>query len=175
MNAALLMAKVSSLLHHLAKDMKDPAELLQRVNEEICEIVSHGIFVTLVSGFIDPKNNTVSFANAGHQPPLLHKQDNTFEELPATAPPVGIMSDIEFPAITISLDGGSLYVFTDGVTEAMDESGQELEVNGLIELIKSNSRTVSSKRLNSIVSNIRRPNEGQHDDITILLIECSQT
>ncbi len=116
----------------------------------------------------------MSFANAGHQPPLLHKQDNTFEELPATAPSVGIMSDIEFPAITISLDGGSLYVFTDGVTEAMDESGQELEVNGLIELIKSNSRTVSSKRLNSIVSNkIRRPNEGQHDDITILLIECS--
>lgn len=175
MNAALLMAKVSSLLHHLAKDMKDPAELLQRVNDEICETVSHGMFVTLVSGFIDPKTNIVKFANAGHQPPLFHKHDDTFEELPATAPPVGIMPGIEFPATTLSLEGGSLYIFTDGVTEAMDETDNELEVNGLINLIQANSETISSKRLESIVSKIRRPNVGQHDDITILLIECSQT
>jgi phosphoserine phosphatase RsbU/P len=175
MNAALLMAKVSSLLHHLAKDMKDPAELLQRVNDEICETVSHGMFVTLVSGFIDPKTNIVRFANAGHQPPLFHKHDDTFEELPATAPPVGIMPGIEFPATTLSLDGGSLYIFTDGVTEATDDTNNELEVKGLIQLILDNSETISCKRLDSIVSKIRRPNVDQHDDITILLIECSQT
>lgn len=175
MNAALLMAKVSSLLHHLAKDMKDPAELLERVNDEICETVSHGMFVTLVSGFLDPKTNIVRFANAGHQPPLFHKHDDTFEELPATAPPVGIMPGIEFPATTLSLEGGSLYIFTDGVTEAMDDTNNELEVKGLIQLIQANSETSSSKRLDSIVGKIRRPNVDQHDDITILLIECSQT
>ena len=174
MNAALLMAKVSSLLHHLAKDMKDPAKLLQSVNDEICETVSHGMFVTLVSGFIDPKTNIVRFANAGHQPPLFHKHDDTFEELPATAPPVGIMSGIEFPATTLSLEGGSLYIFTDGVTEAMDDTNNELEVKGLIKLIQDNSEMISCKRLDSIVSKIRRPNVDQHDDITILLIECSQ-
>jgi sigma-B regulation protein RsbU (phosphoserine phosphatase) len=175
MNAALLMAKISSLLHHLAKVISDPGELLSRVNDEICETVSHGMFVTLVSGFIDPKTNIVKFSNAGHQPPLYHSRDNKFEELPATAPPVGIMAGMDFPVTTLSLDGGSLYIFTDGVTESMDEAGVELEVNGLIDLIKTDATTVSSKRLDSIVSKIRRPTVGQHDDITILLIECSNT
>jgi sigma-B regulation protein RsbU (phosphoserine phosphatase) len=173
MNAALLMAKVSSLLHHLAKSVSDPGELLVRVNDEICETVSHGMFVTLVSGFIDPKTNTVRFANAGHQPPLHHSKDDRFEELVATAPPIGIMAGMEFPVTTLSLDGGSLYIFTDGVTESMDEEGKELEVDGLINLIKSNSETISNKRLDTIVSRIRKPNVGQHDDITLLLIECS--
>jgi len=94
--------------------------------------------------------------------------------LPATAPPVGIMSGIEFPATTLSLEGGSLYIFTDGVTEAMDDTNNELEVKGLIKLIQDNSEMISCKRLDSIVSKIRRPNVDQHDDITILLIECSQ-
>ncbi len=53
MNAAMLMAKASSLLHHLAKSISDPGELLSRVNDEICESISHGMFVTLVSGFLD--------------------------------------------------------------------------------------------------------------------------
>ena len=69
------MAKISSLLHHLAKVISDPGELLSRVNDEICETVSHGMFVTLVSGFIDPKTNIVKFSNAGHQPPLYHSSD----------------------------------------------------------------------------------------------------
>ena len=47
MNAAMLMAKASSLLHHLAKSIDDPGELLSRVNNEICESISHGMFVTL--------------------------------------------------------------------------------------------------------------------------------
>jgi sigma-B regulation protein RsbU (phosphoserine phosphatase) len=104
---------------------------------------------------------------------FIISSDNKFEELPATAPPVGIMAGMDFPVTTLSLDGGSLYIFTDGVTESMDEAGVELEVNGLIDLIKSDATTVSSKRLDSIVSKIRRPAVGQHDDITILLIECS--
>ena len=52
MNAALLMAKVSSLLRHLGRDISDPGELLARVNDEVCETVSHGMFVTLVSGYM---------------------------------------------------------------------------------------------------------------------------
>ena len=174
MNAALLMAKTSSLLHHLAKDISDPGELLKRVNDEICETVSHGMFVTLVSGFIDPIANTVKFSNAGHQPPLFHSQDNKFVELQATAPPLGIKEDMDFPVTTLTLDGGSLYVYTDGVTESMDEEGNELAVAGLIELIKSNTSISSSKRLDSIVSQIRKPHGNQHDDITILLIEKKQ-
>jgi len=174
MNAALLMAKVSSLLRHLAKDMADPGQLLARVNDEVCETVSHGMFITLVSGLIDPVSHTIRLANAGHQPPLFHRQDGSFEELPATAPPVGILSGTEFPVTTLSLDGGSLYIYTDGITESADEQGNELQVDGLKQLVTSNAGIIRNKRLQTIVNEIRKPGVVQHDDITILLIECSR-
>jgi phosphoserine phosphatase RsbU/P len=172
MNAAMLMAKASSLLHHLAKNIDDPGELLARVNDEICETVSHGMFVTIVSGFIDTSNCTIQFSNAGHQPPLFHHNSGEFEELEASAPPLGIIAGTEFPVSTIHLEGGSVYLFTDGVTESMDEDQKLLDVDGLIRLIKDNSRLTASKRLEDIVAKIIHPSVDQRDDITLMVIEC---
>lgn len=172
MNAALLMAKVSSLLHHLAKSISDPGELLAHVNDEVCETVSHGMFVTLVSGFIDLKNKTIRLANAGHQPPLYHKGAAGFEQIEATAPPLGIVPGTEFPVTTLPLDSGSMYLFTDGVTESVDEFNHPLDVEGLIGLIEASSEVAARKRLENIVAEIRRPSASQRDDITMMVIEC---
>ena len=173
MNAALLMAKVSSLLHHLAKEVSDPAELLQRVNDEVCESASHGMFVTIISGFVDAKSGFIRFANAGHQPPLYHHADGTFEEFPALAPPLGIEAGTKFPEARIPLDGGCLYLFTDGVTESLDEQNRTLDVDGVKLLIVENAGIDPERRLNKIVAELRNPEIAQRDDITIMLIECS--
>ncbi|MDB9751555.1 SpoIIE family protein phosphatase [Gammaproteobacteria bacterium] len=172
MNAAMLMAKASSLLHHLAKDIDDPGELLARVNDEICETVSHGMFVTIVSGFIDTNTCTIKYSNAGHQPPLFHHYSGEFEEIEAGAPPIGILPGTEFPVTTIKLDGGSVYIFTDGVTESRDDEQKLLDVGGLIKLIEENSKVTPTKRLENIVAKIQNPNIEQHDDITLMVIEC---
>jgi phosphoserine phosphatase RsbU/P len=172
MNAAMLMAKASSLLHHLAKNINDPGELLARVNDEICETVSHGMFITIVSGFIDTSNCTIQFSNAGHQPPLFHHNSGKFEELEASAPPLGILPGTEFPVSTIRLEGGSVYLFTDGVTESVDEQKKLLNVGGLIKLIEDNSEVTASKRLEDIVAKIIHPGVDQRDDITLMVIEC---
>lgn len=172
MNAAMLMAKASSLLHHLAKDIDDPGELLARVNDEICETVSHGMFITIVSGFIDTNTCTIRFSNAGHQPPLFHHSSGKFEEIEADAPPIGILPGTVFPVSTIELNGGSVYIFTDGVTESMNDEQKALDVGGLIKLIEENSEVTASKRLEDIVAKIRHPNIDQHDDITLMVIEC---
>jgi phosphoserine phosphatase RsbU/P len=171
MNAALLMAKATSLLRHVAKDISDPGEHLTRVNDEICETVSHGMFITIVSGFIDLERRLIEFANAGHQPPLYH-HNGKFEEIAATAPPLGIISGAEFPVSTLPLDECSLYLFTDGVTEATVENNQQLDVTGLIKLIEASYRVAGQERLAGIVKEIYRPDVSQHDDITIMLIEC---
>jgi len=172
MNAAMLMAKASSLLHHLAKSIDDPGELLTRVNDEICETVSHGMFITIVSGFIDTNNCTIRFSNAGHQPPLFHHKSGEFEELEASAPPLGILSGTEFPVSTIRLEGGVIYLFTDGVTESIDEKKKLLDVGGLIKIIENNSELTASKRLEDIVAKIIHPSVAQRDDITLMVIEC---
>lgn len=171
MNAALLMAKTTSLLRHAAKGIPDAGKHLATVNDEICETVSHGMFITIVSGFIDLQKRTIEFANAGHQPPLYHHHGK-FEEIDATAPPLGIISGVEFPVSTLPLDGGSLYLFTDGVTEAADENDRQLEVSGLIKLIEAGRNLNGPQRLDNIVRKIYKPDVSQHDDITIMLIEC---
>ena len=171
MNAALLMAKTTSLLRHAAKGISDAGLHLATVNDEICETVSHGMFITIVSGFIDMEKRTIAFANAGHQPPLYH-HDGKFEEIDATAPPIGIISGAEFPVATLPLDGGSLYLFTDGVTEAEDDKNEQLDVAGLIKLIEASEQVPGSDRLKGIVEKIYKPDVSQHDDITIMLIEC---
>jgi sigma-B regulation protein RsbU (phosphoserine phosphatase) len=171
MNSALLMAKVSSLLHHLAKQIDDPGELLARVNDEVCETVSHGMFVTIVSGFVDVKSRAVRFSNAGHQPPLLYREGR-FEEIPAAAPPLGIMSGVSFPVSTVALGDGSLYLFTDGVTESLDAARLPLDVDGLKRIIEHCAAVTSSRRLDDIITEIRKPGLGQRDDITLMLIEC---
>ena len=172
MNSALLMAKVSSLLHHLAKTVDEPGKLLTLVNEEVCETVSHGMFVTIVTGFIDSDKNQITLANAGHQPPLYHHPDGQFQEIPALAPPLGIMPGTEFPESVIKLDGGCLYLFTDGVTEASDERGNKLNVSGLIELIRNSATIEPGKRLEELVATVRNLEHSQHDDITMMMIEC---
>jgi len=170
--AALLMAKASSLLHHLAKEIDDPGELLAQVNNEICETVSHGMFITIVSGFIDTKSSTISLSNAGHQPPLYHGNNGRFEEIPAAAPPLGIISGTDFPVTTLSTNGGCLYIFTDGVTESLDENNQQLDIDGIINLIKSNLKVTARERLEGIVAELCKPDISQRDDITLMLIDC---
>ncbi len=172
-NAALLMAKTSSLLRCLAKQIHDPGELLKRVNNEVFETITHGMFITLVSGFVDPETGHIELSNAGHQPPLYHSSDGGFHELHADAPPIGIMPDVEFPVEHLELKGGKLYLFTDGVTEATDKTGQILYVAGLIGLIEKMSEHYPFQRLQNIVAEIRSPGEQQHDDITMMLIECN--
>ena len=173
MNAALLMAKTTSLLHCLAKSTEDPAELLTKVNEEICETASLGMFVTIVAGYIYPSTGLVELTNAGHQPPVFWRNDRPYEELLATAPPIGILPEQSFESTRIELGAGSLYIFTDGVTESIAPDGSELGVEGLCAIIDATSGFDSAKRLDAIVDKIHEQDRKIHDDLTLLLIETN--
>jgi sigma-B regulation protein RsbU (phosphoserine phosphatase) len=70
------------------------------------------------------------------------------------------------------MQGGSLYLFTDGVTESLDANGQLLDIAGFIGLIQSNAHLPAAKRLENFVAEIRGPNVNQRDDITLMVIDC---
>src|SRR5581483_1485477 len=89
MNAALLMAKTSSLFRCLAKSAEHPGQLLGAINNELCETNFHGMFVTMVGGLFDPATGLGRLSNAGHEPPLLfHVADQRYSAIPADAPPL---------------------------------------------------------------------------------------
>ncbi len=171
LNAALLMAKTTGLLRCLAKSARDVSALLHQVNEEICEKATLGMFVTLVAGYLDPRNGQLELANAGHHPALLRRADGRFMEFPAQAPPLGVLAQMHFPAEQIDLEGGVLYLYSDGISESARGAGGQLGTHGLTHLIDTASAVAADKRLGDIVAAWRAAGFQAHDDITLMLIE----
>ena len=175
MDAALLMSKTASLFRCLGKTIHEPNTLLVTINRELCETAIHGMFVTMVCGLLDPETGAVKLANAGHEPPLIHARDGTFTALPASAPPLGIMSlqagDTGIRDEEFNLDGGALYIFTDGVTEGCLEDGSRLEQAGFQDIIRERSELPAAARLEAVVSILSDTGRKRHDDITLLVVE----
>ena len=172
MNAALLMAKTISLFRCLGKRIEKPGELLEAINAELCETAARGMFVTMVAGHYWIASGSVQLANAGHQPPLLRRRDRSYRSFAASAPPLGIVATNRPEQECIELDGGELYVFTDGLTEYRYQSGERLGVDGLIQLIEALAEAPLAKRLESLLETLDQDGGWEaRDDLTVLAID----
>jgi sigma-B regulation protein RsbU (phosphoserine phosphatase) len=168
MNAAMLMAKTASLYRCLAKNVKSPGELLKVLNDEICETTTRGMFVTMMAGVYEPQRGNALVANAGHEPLLCHTADGEFTSYPAEAPPLGIVPDCRFPEVEINLQGGGLYSFSDGLTEACTDSGEQLGPDGLKTLISKFAGQPVGERVESIIADVGELE--LRDDLTLLAV-----
>ncbi|MDA1324277.1 MAG: PP2C family protein-serine/threonine phosphatase [Proteobacteria bacterium] len=174
MGAALLMAKTISLFRCLSKRIEDVAELLTAINAELCETATRGLFVTMVVGRYSPRDGHVRFANAGHEPPLMRRKDRTYKTFPADAPPLGILSNYDVRSEEIDLAGGEFYVFSDGLTEYRYAGGEQLGVDGLIQLVEINAAEPPAKRVEAIIQMLdEEAGWDAHDDLTVLAIDDS--
>ena len=176
MDAALVMAKTSSLFRALVRDAPEPGALLGRLNDELVSTAARGLFVTMVAGIYDPAARSVILANAGHEPPLRHDRARDWlNGLDARAPPLGIGPSLDgadgWPEDEIQLDGDALYVFSDGLTEAPVEDGHMLGTDGVAELIRRHAAVAPAKRVTAIAERVRQPGISLHDDVTLLVIE----
>ena len=171
MNAALLMAKSTSVLRCLAKGASDAGQLLAEVNNEICETSSMGMFVTIVAGYVDRARGVVGLANGGHQPPLLRQADGNYREIEAESPPLGVLPDVEYPLVEFSLKDAAMYLYTDGLSESVNARGEELGTNGLKQMIESASTVAAGARLSGIVQSWQEAGYQSHDDITFVLVD----
>ncbi|NOZ11704.1 MAG: SpoIIE family protein phosphatase [Gammaproteobacteria bacterium] len=173
MNAALLMAKTSSLFHCLGKSLTSPGQLLGILNNEIHEKTTRGMFVTMVGGVFNPDDQSLCFANAGHQPPLLVDQQGQFREIEVQAPPLGIEAHTVFPETHLILGGGSLYIYSDGLTEACGANGKQLGVSGIKTMIKGVAHLSAAQRIKDLVKQVMDGTESLHDDMTLMVIEAT--
>ncbi len=174
-NAALLMAKTCSLFRCLGKRIDDPGILLSEINNELCETSIHGMFVTMVAGLYCPSTNTLRLVNAGNPPALLFMETGICQEFEATAPPLGIMPDTTYFEYNINLGKGSLYMYSDGVTEGYINDEEMLELSGLFKLISAmQSGDLPEERLNEIINVIMKSAIALRDDVTLLLLEAAQ-
>jgi sigma-B regulation protein RsbU (phosphoserine phosphatase) len=136
------------------------------------------MFVTMVAGIFDPATGHIEIANAGHEPPLVHGRDGTFSAIEAGAPPLGIVPDLEAAgpiAVTeLDLDGGALYIFTDGVTESESEDGIDSDVEALMAVISGAASLPLAQRPAAIVAGIGGGSGTLRDDMTVLVIQAGE-
>ncbi len=171
-HAALFMAQAASLIRALAKMENRPGKLLARLNEDISETASRGMFITLVAGVYDPVTERVCLSNAGHEPPLYRSRDGEYTAYPASAPPLGILPDISLSEVELQLDGGSIYIFTDGLTEGFTQDGSQFGIDGVKGAIEQYTEALPQQRLESMIAPLIDGDRPLRDDITLLLLEA---
>ena len=175
--AALFMAVTKTLIKSFARDDVSPEAIQNHVNQELAAENEACMFVTLFCGLLDMKSGEIRYANAGHNPPLLVKKNGTAEWLPrARSLVAGAMPDVRYECDRIRLfPGDSLFLYTDGVTEAMNAAEELFSEDRLLDVLSGSSETPIKAAIGEVMAAIDRFSEGvpQSDDITMMMIRFS--
>ena len=171
--SSLLMSKASSLYRCLSKTNFSAADLLIQLNNEICETISRGMFVTMLVGIYDSNKKEMLLSSAGHEPPIIFSKDGSFTNFTEAGPPLGIMPKTKYTEHTIPFADSSMYIFTDGITEIKNPEGKMLESEGFQNYIKKYQETPNNERLKTIIDEIINTGHIQKDDLTIVVVDGS--
>jgi sigma-B regulation protein RsbU (phosphoserine phosphatase) len=169
--SSLLMSKASSLYSCLSKTNFSPADLLIQLNDEICETISRGMFVTMLIGIYDSNTKELLLANAGHEPPIILNDKNEFSNFNEAGPPLGIIKKTKYQEYKVKFENSSMYIFTDGITEIKNPQGEELGSEGFQNYITKFKDKPNNERLKLIIDNVMSAKYKQKDDLTIVVLD----
>jgi sigma-B regulation protein RsbU (phosphoserine phosphatase) len=176
--AALFMAVTKTMLRARAIDDPSPASVVTQVNNELSADNPASMFVTLFMAIVDVRSGEIRFTNAGHNPPYILRKTAKFDCLDQRLGPViGAVEGVAFKESQCQLgEGDSVFIFTDGVTEAMDVSGQlysEDRLEKFLEQVNGSSADQLTQDTLAAVEDFAAGAE-QADDITILTFTLQQ-
>lgn len=164
--ASMFMASTIMLFRHAVRDghLTSPAAIIQGINRTIARENEQCMFVTMFVGALH-KDGTLTYCNAGHCSPIV---DGAFMP-PAACMPAGVFDDAQFVDESLRLAAGnSVFLYTDGVTEAMNKHGECFGDQRLLNLFAT-AQPDMSQVLSAVRSHAGAAE--QSDDITMLLIE----
>ena len=176
--AALFMMVCRTLLKGIAIGMESPAEALTEANTLLHAENQASMFVTVFYAVFDPRTGVLTYANAGHDPPVLRRTDGSTEALPSTGGvPLGIVEDVEFVEETSTLSPGDfVFLYTDGVTEALNEEEEEFGDARVHDAIAGVSPGPASEAVEALVQTVVRfsGEAEQFDDLTCLVLKAGE-
>jgi serine phosphatase RsbU (regulator of sigma subunit) len=175
MPAALFMAMTRSTVRASVGHTTSPASGIALANRLICADASGGMFVTLFYAELDLATGEMTYVNAGHNPPLLlHASHDSPIELERTGMALGVTTDASFEQRTVRFETGDLaYLYTDGITEAIDERDRGFGVQHLRQtLVQARGATVAD-----VIASVERSVQvhigplAPLDDITMVAVK----
>jgi len=172
--AALLMSSLHAAIHAQADANDSIVSTIQAVNKYLTESIPPNRFVTLFYAELNPELGRLTFLNAGHNPPLIVHAGGTMEQLASGGLPLGIMADAEFrEGRTQLLHGDVLVIYSDGVSEAVNPTGEEFGPTRLYEVVARNLDASASGIRDRIESALTKFCQGTPaaDDITLVIVK----
>ena len=172
--AALFMARACTLLESIGNDEHSPEKIMLKMNQALCRNNDECMFVTIGCGVLDTQTGKLNYASAGHDSPVLIQQDGSVSVLEVSGGPlIGIYESAEFALSTTQLQPGeSLLLYTDGITEAFNSSGEMFTDKRLIEALSVNTPQTSDVLVESLIQKVDDFCTGaeQSDDITVVAV-----
>jgi len=174
--ASLLMASVHASLRALA-GASSPAALVARLNQFLYESTQDNRFLTLFYGELDPAARRLRYVRGGHVPPYLLRKAGGIERLEEGGPAVGLLSAAEFEeGEAVFAPGDTLVLVTDGATEAMSPSDEELGDDGVCRALRSSVDGSAGGQLQALLREVSAWTgpAGCSDDLTALILKAEE-
>jgi serine phosphatase RsbU (regulator of sigma subunit)/catechol 2,3-dioxygenase-like lactoylglutathione lyase family enzyme len=175
--AALLMANLQASLRSQSVWAFDLPVLLRSVNRLFYDTTSDGAYASLIFADYDDATRTLRYANCGHLSGLLLRRAGSLEQLQSTGTLLGLFKDWDcYMREQVLYPGDVFALYTDGISEASNELGEEFGERRLIELLRQHRELSCQNLLTAIVDGVRRfSSQEQHDDITAIVAKVRAT
>jgi len=171
--AALIMANLQSLLHTFPLINASPSYCVSKANQIIEKATSREKFITLFFGILDSVNHKITYTNAGHESPFfIHNRSSS--QLSEGGLPAGIFENAVYDEENIDIQPGDLLVvFSDGIADATNTSGQFFTEERFKNLLIKNIDESPQKIIDIVRNELTNytANEPQFDDITLCIIK----
>jgi sigma-B regulation protein RsbU (phosphoserine phosphatase) len=175
--AAIFMAVTRTLLKSIAVAGVGPSECLERVNRLLVAENTSCMFVTLCYGILNIRSGEFEYCNAGHNPPILVAPQGAATQLEAPGGvAVGVTDEIPYRTGTVRIrPGETLFLYTDGITEAADGDHQMFSVERLQACLQQAGDASPRQFINAVVYEVREfaGDAPQSDDLTMLVLKYS--
>lgn len=170
--AALLMSNLQAAVRGLATPSLSPDGLCRRLNSLVCHNTGSDRFITFFYAQLDGPARLLRYSNAGHNPPIVFRRDGSHERLQAGGAVLGVFPQQAFAAGQAQLvPGDRVILFTDGVTEAYDEGGEEFGEDRLLQLLHDHRAAAPAELQQKILAAAGSFSRGHwHDDATLLVL-----
>ena len=181
-SASILMAICQTNLRHISRQLDSPAEVLSAINAQMQSSMRRDMFITIVYAIIDQAKQTITFARAGHELPFFYRHasdgTDTVEAVQSQGMALGMVPpeifDLTIKDKTVPFGkDDALLLYTDGVTESVNASGDEYSGERLIETLKTHGNSNAQSILAQVMDSVHRfsGDEGQPDDLTLIAIK----
>jgi sigma-B regulation protein RsbU (phosphoserine phosphatase) len=174
--AALLMALLLAMMRTLTDERLEPADLIARLNVQVCRQAPGNRFITLFYAFFDMNTGLLTYVNAGHTPPLLLRTGGGTERLHDGGVALGLFDQSVYAAGRVLMQSGDLLaVYSDGITEAENPDGRPFDERGLEDVLTAERHNNIAAIGSAVAKAVEMYTADTRlaDDLTLLLLRCS--